>query len=65
MYQLQPNTLLGESNVVKRLRDEAFIPFDVENLDYQAYLKWLDGYELVGPNWVKTSNGNEPLPADE
>jgi len=28
------------------------IPFDQDNTDYQAYLKWLD-------------EGNTPLPADE
>jgi len=38
--------------IIKRLADNAFIPFDPANTDYQAYLKWL-------------SEGNEPLPADE
>ena len=46
------------------------IPAEENNSYYQTYLKWLDGYELqmTGPTkyeWVKTSDGNTPLPADE
>lgn len=45
-------TLKGiEQNVVLRLSDNAFIPFDPANTDYQAYLKWVEA-------------GNTPLPAD-
>ena len=43
--------LTEKNNGVVR-NDGAFIPFDLDNTDYQAYLKWLD-------------EGNEPLPADE
>ncbi len=37
---------------ILRLADNAFIPFDPANTDYQEYLKWLEA-------------GNTPLPADE
>ena len=39
-------------NSVKRLSDNAFIPFDPQNRDYAEYLQWL-------------SEGHQPLPADE
>lgn len=53
MYKLYRSPRTGEMvNVVFRLEDNAFIPFDPDNTDYQAYLKWL-------------AEGNTPLPADE
>jgi hypothetical protein len=56
-------------NQILRVSDMACIPFDEANTDYQAYLKWLDGYEfqITGPmqmDWVKTAESNTPLPAD-
>ena len=50
MYKLFID-LLGNANQVIRLSDNAHIPFDPANTDYQQYLKWL-------------AEGNEPLPAD-
>jgi hypothetical protein len=52
MYkQIKPLQGVVLSNVVQRIQDNAFIPFDPANTDYQAYLKWLDA-------------GNAPLGAD-
>jgi hypothetical protein len=54
MYKLlSTDRITGQQpQVVLRLEDNAFIPFDSDNTDYQAYLKWL-------------AEGNQPLPADE
>jgi hypothetical protein len=51
MYKLTPLDQ-GQQISVQRLFDSAFIPFDLANTDYQAYLKWLE-------------EGNVPEPADE
>jgi len=53
MYKLIPiDRLSNKVESVMRLSDNAFIPFDPANTDYQQYLKWL-------------AEGNTPLPADE
>ena len=42
MYQKCIDSITGkEASCVKRLIDNAFIPFDPDNYDYQAYLAWL------------------------
>ena len=50
MYKLMKSN--SGVDFVIRLSDNAFIPMNEANTDYQAYLKWLD-------------EGNTPLPADE
>lgn len=63
MYKLISSN--SEINVVLRLSDSAYIPMDINNVDYQRYLKWLDGYEYINGFYEKTSDGNAPEPADE
>ena len=55
MYKKQISKLPNGSeieNSVLRVLDNASIPFDPANTDYQAYLAWV-------------AKGNTPLPADE
>jgi hypothetical protein len=51
MYKLLNDPYSGNSCGVLRTTDNACIPFDTANTDYQAYLKWLE-------------EGNTPIPAD-
>ena len=39
------------------------IPIDDSNHDYKLYLKWLEGYEFIDGEFVKTSDSNVTLPA--
>ena len=41
MYKLAKDPLSQVQNQVIRLSDNALIPFDPDNTDYQAYLKWV------------------------
>lgn len=50
MYKLI-NSITG-GQMVERLTNKTFIPFDPANTDYQQYLAWL-------------VEGNTPQPADE
>ena len=52
MYKLVKIIFNNQTKQVQRLSDDAFIPFDLANRDYQEYLKWLE-------------EGNTPLPAEE
>ena len=51
-YQLVAQLPGMTMQTVQRMRDQAFIPFDPANRDYQEYLAW-------------QSEGNEPDPAPE
>jgi hypothetical protein len=42
MYKLIKNEITGVIGIVLRLSDNAYIPFDPDNTDYQAYLKWIE-----------------------
>ena len=50
MYKINKD-ILGNDSYIVRLSDNACIPFDPANTDYQEYLKWV-------------AAGNTPLPAD-
>jgi hypothetical protein len=50
-YKDGNNSLVEMENIIFRISDNTFIPFDPNNKDYQAYLKWL-------------AEGNTPEPAE-
>jgi len=36
-----PNGSTNQTSIIKRKADNAFIPFDPANTDYQKYLEWV------------------------
>jgi hypothetical protein len=52
MYKQLKNSFGELSSIILRMSDNASIPTDPANTDYQEYLKWV-------------AEGNTPLPADE
>jgi hypothetical protein len=51
MYKLIKDSLTGNTSCILRLADNAYIPMDEANTDYQAYLAWV-------------AQGNTPTPAE-
>jgi hypothetical protein len=51
MYKLKKDPITNKDSGVIRLSDNASIPMNPNNTDYQAYLKWV-------------AEGNTPLPAE-
>lgn len=52
MYRIIKYTVAGQqAESLQRIEDSAFIPKDLANTDYQAYLAWC-------------AEGNEPDPAE-
>lgn len=49
MYQIFNDIFTGEPSFIKRLSDNAFIPMDEANTDYQAFLKYqAEGGKVYG-----------------
>jgi hypothetical protein len=60
MYKLIKSSLSNQVNSVLRLSDGACIPFDPDNTDYQAFLKYqADGGKVYGAD-EEVPNGQTP-----
>jgi hypothetical protein len=60
MYQLMTDKRTGEVTLIKRIADNAFIPMDEANTDYQAFLKYqAEGGKVYG------ADEEVPTPAEE
>ena len=54
MYQLLPDTYLGPAQCIKRLADNAFIPFAPDNTDYAEFKRLLaEGVTLLDAEGVE------------
>ena len=49
--KIKYDNAVENSNIIYRVADNAFIPFDPDNIDYQEYLAWI-------------AEGNTPEEAD-
>lgn len=52
MYKLIKDRFTGEVTTIEKIDEKMFIPVSEANMDYQAYLAWLN-------------DGNIPEPAEE
>lgn len=52
------------ATVIRRDKDNAFIPTDPDNMDYQAYLAWLDEGNEPTP-YTPPEEAKQPLPEGE
>jgi hypothetical protein len=48
--------LPGNSGVIQRASDNAFIPLDLANRDYQDFLAWIDAGNPAPEGWTGPKN---------
>lgn len=64
MYKIFKNITNQDVGVI-RLSDNASIPFDPANTDYQAYLKWVEEGNTPLPAIIEDNNNSTMLNVDE